>query len=183
MSIWFCMMPVLWRKLRASEDQRHLLSVVRNQTMATTRVSNDALKTRATSSPIMGSFLSVEHRLTADPGSCVAALRLIVLTMDRHGSLLRLLVSLQNSDYGRDCIDLDIWIDRTTEGLLHSPTKIVADEVHWPFGRKVVHVRSENAGLRGNNCVFYVDNNVSCQTRNGVTQIRGDAKPEKLFEI
>eukprot|EP00802_Teleaulax_amphioxeia_P005177 Tamp_05181.p1 GENE.Tamp_05181~~Tamp_05181.p1 ORF type:complete len:661 (+),score=38.00 Tamp_05181:313-2295(+) len=147
---WVCMLPVLWQRLRASvEDKRHLM--VRNQTVDPTRVLNDAIKTRATSSTNMGSFLSVEHRLTPDPGSqrCVAALRLIVLTMDRHHSLLRLLVSLQKADYGRDCIDLDVWIDRTTAGLLHSPTKLVADEVNWPFGRKVVHVRSENAGLRG----------------------------------
>ena len=81
--------------------------------------------------------------------SCVAVLRIIVLTVDRHKSLLRLLRSLENADYGGDCVDLDIWIDRAPDGSVHVGTHLLADKLWWPFGRKTVHTHKQHVGLRG----------------------------------
>ena len=82
------------------------------------------------------------------PLSKTPDLRIIVLTMDRHLSLQRLLESLGNAHYGKDeHIDLDIWIDRPRGGGTHSLTMQIAKDFGWNFGTKRVHKRLENAGL------------------------------------
>ena len=77
------------------------------------------------------------------------SLRLIVLTMNRASSLLRLLNSLKHADYLGDKVALDIWIDVDAKNKLpHKSTLQTANDFIWPFGPKTVHVREEQAGLR-----------------------------------
>lgn len=75
------------------------------------------------------------------------AARLIVLTMDRPGSLKRLLASLVAADYGEDHVNLDIWIDCRDGAAVDSQVLEAAREVEWKQGSKVIHKRLENAGL------------------------------------
>eukprot|EP00277_Geminigera_cryophila_P026144 CAMPEP_0179475232 /NCGR_PEP_ID=MMETSP0799-20121207/54484_1 /TAXON_ID=46947 /ORGANISM="Geminigera cryophila, Strain CCMP2564" /LENGTH=458 /DNA_ID=CAMNT_0021284681 /DNA_START=482 /DNA_END=1855 /DNA_ORIENTATION=- len=73
--------------------------------------------------------------------------------MNKSIALHRLVASLLKVDYDKDCVDLNIWIDRTTDGLLDEATNSVAQEALWPHGRKVVHIRTSNVG----NLVQWID--------------------------
>ena len=98
------------------------------------------------------------HNLTATdlkthiPNKCsnkAPSLRLIVLTMNRHSSLLRLLESLRVADYLGDCVALDVWVDISAYGKTpDAATLQTACDFAWPHGVKVVHVHLEQAGLR-----------------------------------
>ena len=73
--------------------------------------------------------------------------RLIVMTMDRAVSVKRLLDSVARARYGRDRVDIDIWVDIKRN---ESPNKEVLRIVHgfeWRYGRKTVFVRSSPGGL------------------------------------
>lgn len=77
------------------------------------------------------------------------ALRILVLTMDRPKSLLRLLNSLLAANYGTDRIDLDVWVDRMDGADPHPETMDAVANFRWPtdLGSMTVHVWPENAGL------------------------------------
>jgi len=97
-------------------------------------------------------ILTATDLKTHTPNECsneAPSLRLIVLTMNRHSSLLRLLESLQVADYLGDCVSLDIWIDISAYGKTpDAATLQTACDFAWPHGVKVVHVHLEQAGLR-----------------------------------
>ena len=123
------------------ESMQHVASRPSNQTLNSSHLSRR--ESRDNSVNLRG-----ESRSTSVT-PCVAVLRILVLTMDRHESLLRLLKSLKSADYDGDCVDVDIWIDRMHDGSVHGPTHQIAKTLQWPFGQKVVHVHEENVGLRG----------------------------------
>lgn len=74
--------------------------------------------------------------------------RLIVMTMNRANSLQRLLTSLQKADYGKDRVDLDIWIDRVdSTAPLNLDIARVVGALHWNHGAKTVYTRLQPGGL------------------------------------
>lgn len=74
-------------------------------------------------------------------------LRVIVMTMNRGQSLLRLLESLGRGEYeGGECIDLDIWVDKGNGEDYEEVLRVVRG-YGWEFGVKSVHERLEKAGL------------------------------------
>lgn len=73
--------------------------------------------------------------------------RMIVITMDRDESLVRLLDSLAKANYGEDHVDLDIWIDRANDKPIHEGVLHACQKVIWKQGTKTVHKRAANAGL------------------------------------
>ena len=77
---------------------------------------------------------------------CVpGAFTITVLTMNRVASLLRLLRSLEASDYNQDPVSLVIKIDYSEE---HAAVMDVASQFKFTHGPKTVHVSQENIGLR-----------------------------------
>ena len=88
-------------------------------------------------------------------------LTLKVLTMNRKESLARLIKSLLNADYSGDTVNLDIYVDYPPthtakyrdklESRLRDRVQVIelVEKLVWPFGRKLVHVRVQNAGLIG----------------------------------
>eukprot|EP00505_MAST-04D_sp_SCG-Rhode-Island_P000097 Stramenopile-MAST_4_protein_97 len=75
------------------------------------------------------------------------ALRIIVLTMNRVGSLSRLLRSLREADYVGDRVDLDIFIDKPDGKPIDEDILNVAKATRWDFGKKTIHENEENKGL------------------------------------
>lgn len=73
--------------------------------------------------------------------------RIIVITMDREGSLRRLLDSLVKANYGEDHVDLDIWIDRGKDKPIHEGILHACQTTDWKQGTKTIHKRASNAGL------------------------------------
>ena len=83
-----------------------------------------------------------------------APLDIVVLTMNRGDSFKRLLDSLSNSDYGCAPIDLMIYIDAQNYPIsrneIEDEDKVVeiALSYKWTHGKKKIHRRLRNAGLR-----------------------------------
>lgn len=79
------------------------------------------------------------------------SMRIIVLTMDRSASLQRLLQSLNRADYEGDRVDLDIWIDKSPKASVAESTMSkmlsIARSHNWTHGVRLIHKRTENAGL------------------------------------
>lgn len=73
----------------------------------------------------------------------------IVLTLDRDVSLLRLLRSLEDSNYSGVSVTLEIRIDIAEDGEVHEPTLAVAKSFQFSHGPKVVHVSKSSLGLAG----------------------------------
>ena len=73
--------------------------------------------------------------------------RVIVLTRNRPDSLSRLLYSLKESFYYGDRVDLDVWIDRLSSGLVDNKTLQVSNDFYWRYGVKTTHVQESNVGL------------------------------------
>lgn len=76
-------------------------------------------------------------------------LRIIIMTMDRRESFLRLWRSLEQAHFFGDRIDVDMWVDRNGTGQVVDAHFL--DEISslgWAHGRKRVHVWKRNAGIR-----------------------------------
>lgn len=76
-------------------------------------------------------------------------LRIIVLTFNRPQSLKRLLRSLNDAYYFNDTVVLEIWIDRSNDGNIHTETFLVASTVPFDKGEKSIYNHSKNVGLYG----------------------------------
>lgn len=76
-------------------------------------------------------------------------LRVIVLTMNRGKSLLRLLQTLQQGIYKDDVVAVDIWIDVVNSSHIDPLVLKIAQNFIWTQGPKTVHIQSTPAGLRG----------------------------------
>ncbi|KAG0580596.1 hypothetical protein KC19_4G185500 [Ceratodon purpureus] len=66
-----------------------------------------------------------------------------IITQDRATSLLRLLQSLSNAHYVGDAIDISFNMDNAVD----NQTLHIADEFHWPHGKKIVRRRIIRGGL------------------------------------
>ncbi len=76
------------------------------------------------------------------------AARLIVMTMNRHRALKRLLRSAAEARYGGHRIDLDIWVDRrSVEEELDANVLNVTETQDWPHGTKTIYRRRRPGGL------------------------------------
>lgn len=81
--------------------------------------------------------------------SAGADLRIIVLTLNRPKSLLRLLRSLNSANYFNDTVVLEIWIDRSLSGNIHNDTLSTASEFEFTKGKKYIYKHTKNVGLYG----------------------------------
>ena len=75
--------------------------------------------------------------------------RIIVITYNRHNSLLRLLNSLNRAHYGRDKIVLDVWIDRSKLNLVHNDTVHTALQYQFNKGTCNVYIHRNHVGITG----------------------------------
>eukprot|EP00924_Labyrinthula_sp_SR-Ha-C_P007157 snap_masked-scaffold_8-processed-gene-10.46-mRNA-1 protein AED:1.00 eAED:1.00 QI:0/-1/0/0/-1/1/1/0/609 len=75
-------------------------------------------------------------------------LRVIVLTYNRAESLNRLLNSLNNAIYLNHKVDIDIFIDKPSDGKINFDVVQTSEDFNWKHGKKAVHQREKNAGLR-----------------------------------
>ena len=75
--------------------------------------------------------------------------RVILLTLNRPGSLLKLLDFLRNVTMDGDSAALEIWIDRDVNGTYDRETVNVARNYSWPCGRTSVHILKKHVGIYG----------------------------------
>lgn len=74
--------------------------------------------------------------------------RIIVLSMNRHWALSRLLSSIAAVDYGQDRVQLDIFVDMQRSTSRHDEKTVkVAREFEWPYGDKRVILHPRPMGL------------------------------------
>jgi len=77
-------------------------------------------------------------------------LRIIVITLDRSASLLKLLQSIDFLKLDGDSAALEIWIDRSrTTSQVNMETVKVASNFQWSKGPTRVHVHATAVGLYG----------------------------------
>lgn len=75
--------------------------------------------------------------------------QVIVLTYDRPASLQRCLESTRKAEYDGKRIDLAVWVDRSTEGVVNDDVIKTARDFAWPHGTKTVHVWNWHVGIWG----------------------------------
>lgn len=76
-------------------------------------------------------------------------LRVIIMTMDRRESFLRLWRSLERANYLGDRIDVDVWVDRNSTDHVADPEFLrEITQLPWENGNKRVHLWRRNAGIR-----------------------------------
>ena len=76
-------------------------------------------------------------------------LRIIVMTQNRHESLLKVLHSLQALELDGAVAALEIWIDPIDSNQVHTQTLLTAMKFNWSKGMKRVHIQRERVGIRG----------------------------------
>ncbi|XP_021359182.1 uncharacterized protein LOC110454129 [Mizuhopecten yessoensis] len=76
-------------------------------------------------------------------------LRVIVITYNRGNSVLRLLNSLNEADYLGDKVAIDVWIDRSKDGVIHEETYAKARQFKFKHGIINVHNQTQHAGIYG----------------------------------
>jgi len=95
--------------------------------------------------------LLISERTDTVPTPCVTGrpcmyrdpvdLRVIVITFNRPGSLLKLLRSLDTLVLDGDRAALEIWIDRSRKNVVDGRTLEVASEFKWKGGQTRIHVQ------------------------------------------
>ena len=93
-------------------------------------------------------------------------LRIIVLTYKRPKGLVNCLQSLSEAEYFGDRVDLDIWIDRNKENILHNETYYAAITFPWPHGKLTVHCHPAHVGLYGQWLSTWSPTNRTCPEEN-----------------
>lgn len=104
------------------------------------------------------SFLPNPH---PSPSASKFTFTIKVLAFDRLASLSRCLKSLAAADYGRDKVDLHIYIDHFDDDIVSGGGAILGQKLEnsheilafvdgfcWKYGDKLVHYRTRNAGLQ-----------------------------------
>ncbi|XP_071138986.1 uncharacterized protein [Mytilus edulis] len=76
-------------------------------------------------------------------------LRIMVITYNRAESMLRLLKSLNNVDYLDDRVVLEIWVDRSKDGVIDKKTFDTARNFSFEKGFKTVHQQDKHVGIYG----------------------------------
>ena len=90
--------------------------------------------------------------LTADERQCRQRdLRIIVMTMNRPASLLRLMNSIKHAKYPQDVwsVDLQVNVDRDAQGLVDTNTIHTLADFKWDMGFFGVRVWDKQMGLLG----------------------------------
>lgn len=75
-------------------------------------------------------------------------LRIIIITFNRPNSVLRLLRSLNNARYDGDKVIVDIWVDRSKNGIVSIETITKVQQFHFSAGLCHLHIRDHHGGLR-----------------------------------
>lgn len=75
--------------------------------------------------------------------------RIIVLTYNRPKSLKRLLESLEHAEYYGDKINIEVWIDRSKEGIIDEGTLKVARNFSFSKGQRFVKCHNTHVGIIG----------------------------------
>jgi hypothetical protein len=70
---------------------------------------------------------------------------IVVVAFNRPKSLLRILSSICNANYGKDSVRLVISIDKASN---NNDVIDIANEFKWDFGEKIVNVQETNLGLK-----------------------------------
>jgi len=76
-------------------------------------------------------------------------LRIIVIVYNRANSMLRLLESLNRAEYGGDRIKLEVWIDRSRDGIINAQTYATAEKFVFQHGDYGVIAQREHVGIYG----------------------------------
>ncbi|XP_053401691.1 uncharacterized protein LOC128557712 [Mercenaria mercenaria] len=76
-------------------------------------------------------------------------LRVIVIVYNRAHSLLRLLNSLNDAEYGSDSVKLEVWIDRSDTGIVDIPTLQAAKTFTFKHGEYEVLPHPQHVGIYG----------------------------------
>ncbi|CAC5405261.1 unnamed protein product [Mytilus coruscus] len=76
-------------------------------------------------------------------------LRIMVITYNRAESMLRLLNSLNKVDYLDDRVVLEIWVDRSKDGVIDKKTFGTARNFSFEKGFKTVHQQDKHVGIYG----------------------------------
>ncbi|XP_060605157.1 uncharacterized protein LOC132757787 [Ruditapes philippinarum] len=76
-------------------------------------------------------------------------LRIIVITFNRFKSLVRLLRSLNQAIYDGDTVKIEVWIDRSEEGVLDEAVVKTANTFSFQHGDYEVIPHFEHVGLHG----------------------------------
>ena len=73
--------------------------------------------------------------------------RFLVLTYNRPGSLTKCLDALQTVILDNSTGAIEIWIDRSTSGQVHTETLKVAERFRWKHGPTTIHVWPYHVGI------------------------------------
>ncbi|XP_045164283.2 uncharacterized protein LOC123528551 [Mercenaria mercenaria] len=76
-------------------------------------------------------------------------LRILVIVYNRVHSLLRLLNSLNEAEYGSDYIKLEVWIDREANGNVDRLTLQAANSFTFRYGEYEVLLHPQHVGIYG----------------------------------
>ncbi|XP_060601223.1 uncharacterized protein LOC132754585 [Ruditapes philippinarum] len=91
---------------------------------------------------MQGNFLRIHDNKTYN-------LRIIVIVFDRYESLLRLLRSLNQAIYDGDTVKLEVWIDRSEQGVLDEAVVNTTNTFSFQHGDYEVIPHFEHVGLHG----------------------------------
>jgi hypothetical protein len=106
-------------------------------------------KTRRFELPVARKGRSRIQNRSRDNTDLPPDLRIIIMTMDRRESFMRLWWSLERAHYFGDRIDIDVWVDRNSTNHVADPEFLrEISRLPWAHGRKRVHVWKRNAGIR-----------------------------------
>jgi hypothetical protein len=125
------------------------------------------------------------RNLPHDSADLSPDLRIIIMTMDRRESFMRLWRSLEQAHYLGDRIDIDVWVDRNGTGQIvdaHFLQEI--SRLPWPQGKKRVHVWKRNAGIRRqwiDTWFFSAGSSVEKQLRERAVILEDDLSVSPLF--
>lgn len=148
------LMPDVWKqdcKLDKEKDAYHV-SVTEEDNILHSKIARASTHRWLEGGMTLSSCLNVNEYETThgNRSKTTPALRIIVLTMNRAESLLRLLKSLSQADYENDSVDLDVWIDiKSAQEPANAAVVKVCRAFEWTYGRKSIHIHDKPAGLRG----------------------------------
>lgn len=76
-------------------------------------------------------------------------LRLIVIVYNRAESVLKCLITLNNADYLGDNVHVDVWIDRSPDGIIDEKTYKTVLNFKFLHGTYQIHNHTKHVGLYG----------------------------------
>lgn len=92
---------------------------------------------------------SIEIDISAVKRDSDVDLRVLIMTYNRPLSLTRLLNSLNEAEYYGDKIVIEIWIDKSKDGVINKETFQAANNFVFKKGQKIVANHTKHVGLYG----------------------------------